>query len=399
MTSPHKQRRKLKNPIVKRGNKRSLSIPALRAAFQENSPLRQPVVRDSPARLGLLSLYSKIAATECVRGCYQERKNQDSLVALLKEIPRLIEASASKSETKPRAASKPIRLAWGKALARATAIGIHVRLHQAFHRGLRQSPVRPTDTLAKQITMEERTYRSFLARTRLAARRSDITGAMKLLTSVVDQAHLFADLCSRAARASRSRKGALLGLSVSSLARQYAMLAAGLVLVIERLQDPRSSKATATVARTRKRLSRSVVRLPTARRSLTGTRVGAKAAIVGRIESLAWQDRTRKPFSVARLADKRGALLVPYKSMRQQGVSAGANVWAQGKVKRNSKGSRYLEVEFEGVGKHQQRYWEDWLAQLARPAYDLYPGTLLMEWEFPRLGRRSAASDMYSRIT
>ena len=398
MSSPHKQRSRLRNPITKRGNKRSFSMPAIRAAFHANSPLRQPVAHYSPARLALVSVYSRIAATECVRGCYQDRKNQDSLVALLKEIPRLLEAGTSKGETKRHAAYKPTRFAWGKTLARATAIGIHVRLHQAFHRGLRQSPVRPTEGLARQITMEERAYRSFLARTRLAARRSDIPVAMKLLTSVVDQAHLFADLCGRAARASQSRKGALLGLKVSSLARQYAMLAAGLVLVIERLQDSRSSKATASVARTRKRLSRSVVRLPIARRSLAGARVGAKAAVVGRIESVAWQDRTRKPFSVARLADKRGALLVPYKSMRQQGVSVGANVWAQGKVKRNSKGGRYVEVEFEGVGKHQQRYWEDWLAQLARPAYDLYPGTLLMEWEFPRLGRRSAASDMYSRI-
>ena len=56
-----------------------------------------------------------------------------------------------------------------------------------------------------------------------------------------------------------------------------------------------------------------------------------------------------------------------------------------------------LEAEFEGPDQHRTAVWEDWLATLARPAYDLYPGSLAVEWELPAITATSGAFDLLSR--
>lgn len=138
--------------------------------------------------------------------------------------------------------------------------------------------------------------------------------------------------------------------------------------------------------------------LGTARSALTARDVGARRSLLGPVSRVKWIERPRKPYSFAVLEDSGAVVFVPHKSLRSHGVGAGRQLWAKGTVKRGKLGP-YLEIEFEGPGTNRNEFWEDWLAVLARPAYDLHPATLLADWELSRLDRPSGRLELLARIT
>jgi hypothetical protein len=54
---------------------------------------------------------------------------------------------------------------------------------------------------------------------------------------------------------------------------------------------------------------------------------------------------------------------------------------------------------FEGPGTHQKAIWEDWLAVLTRPAYDLYPETLDADWSLTTADGRIPPGDLMARLS
>jgi hypothetical protein len=121
-------------------------------------------------------------------------------------------------------------------------------------------------------------------------------------------------------------------------------------------------------------------------------------AYVGRATRVEWVERPTKPYSFVELAGSDARLLVAHRSVVRRGLAAGSNVYALGNVKAGDEGV-VLEAEFEGPDRHRTSVWEDWLATLARPAYDLYPGSLAIEWELPAITARSGAPDLLSRLS
>jgi hypothetical protein len=71
-------------------------------------------------------------------------------------------------------------------------------------------------------------------------------------------------------------------------------------------------------------------------------------------------------------------------------------IWAAGRVEVAPRGQPFLKVDREGPGQHAARVWEDWLAELAAPVYDLYPGEVCALWEVPQT-RREALLDILTR--
>jgi hypothetical protein len=175
------------------------------------------------------------------------------------------------------------------------------------------------------------------------------------------------------------------------------MLAAASVLLGWRLRQPRLRRPTATAAGRARQLERLTLRVFGARRGITAMDVGARLTLIGRATRVEWVERPRDPYSFAELEGTEGRLVVAHRSVLRRGLAAGCHLYALGKVKAVDDGI-VLEAEFEGPDRHRTAVWEDWLATLARPAYDLYPGSLAVEWELPAIAGRSGSPDLLSRL-
>jgi hypothetical protein len=355
-------------------------------------------------RLRGLSLELASAATRAVGVFYHRRAGDlDALLDVLDDGPKALRRMLPDSWASGGGPKLPYSEVRAESIARSIAVGVHLRLHRSFDRGLGSESGRgPTRSLTERITEEERRYRAFLRRSRQEAAGSEPGGLLDMLGELTDRAQgLLGFLAERAAMASAAedREGGKLGLRVSALGRRYAMLAAALVMLDWRYRNPRTAWSTARIALSRERLARPAVVFPLTAHTLAGREPGTQRAVFARIANVDWIDRPRKPYSSADMKGVTGSLVVPYKSLRHQGATDGVYVWAKGKIKQPDKDAPpLLEVEFEGSGNHARHVWEDWLAVLARDAYELHPGSLYMEWEYPRLGLVGSSSDLHARI-
>lgn len=386
--------------FLERGGERTIAIESLAEPFRPASQFRTTRGMEA-ARIRRLEVHASTAATEVVRGVYEGHSTDvRTLSSILRQVPEVL-ADVLSTEGIPDTrfeTAYPREVAM--AVARAVATGVHVRTHEAYDSGLDGPAIPSTSVLAARVDDEERRYDEYLGRSRLAARQGDVAEMLELLAAVVERAHVSLPVvCSRTARASiaADHRGTELGVRVSVLCRRYAMLAAALVVLDWRLRRPRTHRTTGDIAASRTRRARRYLRLTVARRALVGTPSGTRMDLLGRVTDVRWIDRPEKPYSAATLVGTPGELRVPYKSIGRVGVVDGAGVWARGKVERDGDVA-YLKVEFEGPGTHQRTYWEDWLANEVRASYDLYPGTVFMEWELPRIGTNGSGSDLYARI-
>jgi hypothetical protein len=201
----------------------------------------------------------------------------------------------------------------------------------------------------------------------------------------------------RAAQGDR-RTAADVGLRASVLARRHALLAAGCVLVDARVRTPRGAAAVRRAAEGARRASRTAMRVPAARRRVSGLDDGTRIAFTGRVARVIWFDRPRKPYTRITLGGVAAPLLVSHKNMTRRGLAPGCHVWAIGNVKEVQPEGLAVECEFEGPDRHRDTYFEDWLATVVRPVYDLYPGSVAMEWELPPVDRRRGGWDLFSRL-
>jgi hypothetical protein len=351
-------------------------------------------------QLGFEAMEAAIRAAEAL---YKRESGEDTIkdVSLLSRVGQTLVEILAEVDDVPRFADNnyPQHLAYR--LGQAVAVGIHIRCHYAFATGANKR--RPTVSAMLQTLQEqERWYESALAASRSAAIEGDLTNMSRLLCSVIDQAHTrtarAVDLAARMA-GSRNRIVADAGLRASWVARRMAMLAAALVVVEWRQRRSRTLATTREIAQSRSLLYRSFMRSRVTRRSLRGFHPGSPASLIGRIEQIGFVQRPTEPFSRAILADTGEVLVVPHRSITRQGVGVGTFVWATGTVRHDASIGNHLKVGFNGPGTHRMTHWEDWLADLVRPAYNLYPGTMALEWEFPPLFNEGRRTDLYIRIT
>lgn len=282
-------------------------------------------------------------------------------------------------------------------LARNLAGAAHMHANIAFDRGL-AAPRAASAKLTARLAREERALVEALGRVRRAAIAGTTSEVRDVLLGRAQAAFgELAAICFEAARASRHAATASeLGVRASVLARRNAMLLAASLLLEESLRDAKRATRIQKDAKARTSLSRLAVPAFLGRPTLQTARPGKRMRVLARVRDVEWQEGLAKPRSVARLVRDDEAIVVPHKSMGHQGVTSGAVVWGEGTIKRETDELR-LEIAFLPLTTHARRVWEDWLAVFARPAYDLYPGSLRLEWELPELGMGEASADFYAR--
>jgi hypothetical protein len=381
----------MKPPIT--ASKLRVAVNATRRSGRLRNPDPIPIVQ--------LALVADVAASNAIgdlivgRGRRTDQRVTD-LVAGLKGVPGAIAAALSNARA----------LAWSfyepeiaLRLARASAMGIHLRCQRAFLDGRSMRPQPPRKSLMDGLARLDRTYVSNLRALRRTTMAGRFDAPLALAAKVTDGAYSeIADLCKLAGRAADSDDpdAPIVALRASDLARRNAALVAGSILIDKRLRDRRRAKSTADAARRATRLRRTPLNPSGARKTLRSSDKGKNLAVVTRLGRVNYVERPRKPYSGAAIQGG-GELRVPHKNMRRVGVVGGSWVVAAGKVKATG-GDRVLEVEFEGPGQHKREYFEDFLFDLARPAYDLYPSVLRMTWEFPDPHVRGGGADLMSRI-
>lgn len=278
--------------------------------------------------------------------------------------------------------------------ARCLAKALHCRFHTAFSStGLSQ-----TDDIEEELGALEARYDSWLQRSHLASLAGDHWAIGKLLFDVAaDGADAIDDLCTGVAGLLESERGrALVGLRVSVLARRATMLTAALVMLFWRTLIGSQRAGLVRVAEGRSRLRRYEPALAGSRATLEDVEDLTRLTFSALVTDTGWIERPRVPYSFA--TTKAGVeIRVHRRDLQGIGVAPGRWVWVRGKAESEA-GKRLVVAEFEGPGQHARTYWEDWLADEVRPAYDLYPKVIDMAWEYPQLGGRSDIADLVSRV-
>jgi hypothetical protein len=358
--------------------------------------LRNP----DPAPIVLLALAAEGAATAATRDAIRGRgtradQRAGELARTLAGVPPAIAAALSN----PRALAwsfyeSPIALN----LARASATGIHLRCQRAFQEGREMRPQPPRRPLLNGLAKLERRQVPHLRALRQATIARKFDTPLELAAAVTADVQELAALCKLAGRAAGSdhERAAEVALQASDLARRHAALVAGAILIDKRLRDRRRAKPAADAARRATKIRRTPLNPGSARKTVRTSDRNKRLTVVAQLGKVGYVERPRKPYSGAEI-DGDTELRVPYKNMRRVGVVQGSWVVAAGKVKVAGQ-DRALEVEFEGPGQHRGEYFEDWVFDLARPAYDLYPGVLRMTWDFPDPKVKGGGADLLSRI-
>jgi len=176
------------------------------------------------------------------------------------------------------------------------------------------------------------------------------------------------------------------------------MLSAAVVLLVQRTTEPRAASGLAQAAKRRSALTRGVWTFESASRVVIA---GRDAGVIGTITTLAYDDMAVAPMPGEAAPRERAhailasglRLVVPFKHLASQGATEGAAIWVRGKPTSDA-----FEVAQEGLGEAARTVWEDYLAVLARPAFDLAPGTIFAEWELPARSAKRRVTDLLARI-
>jgi len=389
----------MKSLFVKRRGKTSLSAFKLRERLGKSGGLRSGSPRTSGVRLAQLALAARAASKDAMHifpaATQVGRDRLNLLLEILGDVPTYVEEVNISKDSAKLYYSEMV----AAQLARAVAVGIHLRLHLAFANRVEAGVNRSRGTVRRRLHTREQRLRAQLASLRRAALVTDANAVLSTLKTITKDAHhILPQLVEEAAEVSlrEGRRNLGLGLEASILARRHAMAAAGCVMLHRRLLLDRLARGTKLAVERIPALRREVVRPELARTDLSGLDVGRRFSLLGRTSEVEWIGRPQKPFTRVAFVGATVGLRVPRRSLGRRGVTPGTVVWAMGTVKQGQ--PPFLESEFEGPGQHRRRYFEDYLATITRSAYDLYPGTMLVEWEFPRIEAARAANDLISRV-
>ncbi|MCT0248122.1 hypothetical protein [Synechococcus sp. CS-205] len=280
----------------------------------------------------------------------------------------------------------------------ASALGrsAHARLHDAVMRP-GATPVNP-GRLLMLLGTAEASYDARLHDLRETARAGDLPAATAIFLELVHDVEKLDPVLEGAGLLPvADRRMGNLGLRCSDLARRHAMLLAGTVLVMRRLSTGPGEAGMRRIAGNRTTLRRYDTAQWQGGLPLSALPEGEDQVVVGEIAEMGWVDRPLIPYSFLRLTDG-SELRIHRRDIKQSGTVPGALVWIRGKVELDDNGEKVLVAHFEGPGSHADTVWEDWLADEARHAYDLYPRVIDGNWEFPSIGVQYSAGDLISRL-
>lgn len=174
--------------------------------------------------------------------------------------------------------------------------------------------------------------------------------------------------------------------------RRRAMVVGASLVLAARLRDRRDVAELQRAAKRRALMARDVWSFERATRRADR---GLEHGLVGTVAELVLdgaEGGAARRRAHARLANGQ-RVEVPYKHLATQGVTVGAAVWLRGKLSHD-----VFEVEQEGLTASARTVWEDYLAGLVRPAFDLAPGAIFGDWELPAPDAMRRVTDLVVRI-
>ncbi len=347
-----------------------------------------------------LGAFAKLASREAYKKIYDKSgRHADGYWDYLSCVPTLL----SRLLVHENAQSKYTR-DFVNALGKDLATGAHTKLHNAFTQGRVRSKVPDNKITENSLKKAERLYRSHLRTLRQLTIDTDANSILVLQSAL--SCYIYNDLSilvEGSASTSRfySSKSSVarvknVGLRASRLARRYCMLLAACQLLHWRLTNKRTINSSKKIASEREKILRQTRFDRSSRQSFSKSQLNKTIQLFGEFSEIKFIERPRKPYTLVTL-DNKQIIKVAYKSLQRQGAKQHCRFIVQGKVKKDSDGY-FLEAEFEGSGQHASEYWEDWLADAVRGVYELYPGTIHMDWEFPLYNKKSSRADLLSRI-
>ncbi len=282
---------------------------------------------------------------------------------------------------------------------RFLSCSLHIHLHKLYDNARHKTSKQGPQNLAGQMVRFESMYDDWLYASRNAARNDDHLALLDIYEDIQFTGFgEFAGLVSTVGSMDWEQRGyKSIGLRACQLSRKMAFLLASTIYLRARMVRSSSRSGLRKVSTSRKKLRRRTPNVQLSLKGLKGLEKYTRLPIAAYVNDITWLNRGNKPYSFATEVNGNFDIRLYYKNMLRSGMSADTWIWVKGK-KEGSNASPRVVAEFEGVGQHQGTYWEDYLVTELRDAYNLYPGSLHMEWEFPVLGKRGALNDIVSRI-
>lgn len=346
---------------------------------------------------GMVATLLELDADRCSTAVYAAPAPRviawEDLFKAFLDVPDLIDEAADE----PLPGYGPITDEHAQRVASALGRSVHARLHDACMRSTQNA--RDVGLLLVQLASGEAAYETRLAALRDAAAAGDASGAAAVYHALLaDVERLEPALEGLGLLPVEQRRIGSLGLRGADLARRVAMLLAASVMVLRRMSTGPGQAGMKRIATNRTSLRRYGTAHWLGQQPLRSLPDEAEQQVVaGEIAEIGWVERPDIPYSYVRLTD--GAeLRVHRRDIKLNGTVPGALIWIRGKVEVDGSGEKILVAHFEGPGSHAPVFWEDWLADEVRPAYDLYPRVIDANWELPPLGVQYCAGDLLSRL-
>ncbi len=320
----------------------------------------------------------------------------DGIFDVLAEAPDVIDETAAASDD---AYAQPLTDKQAKVYAGRIALLLSVLGQRYFRLERVPSATDMDDALFTELSIAEANYLTYLHELRDAARTSDQEAAANTFRTVLTWSQTtLMDLCERIGRLSDPLRGiGHLGLRVSEVTRNAAMLAAGSLEVFRRCTTGPAASGLRRLAKSRDTLRRSQPNFWLARTDLPANiEIGESVALVGLVDSTGWSERPIKPYSFARLANGL-EVRVHYKDLKQNGIAPRSYLWVNGKVEQFGDQTG-LVAHFEGPGTWASNVWEDWIADKIRVGFDRWPRVIEATAEFAHPLDQYGAHDGLSRI-
>ncbi|MEM1190155.1 MAG: hypothetical protein AAGI72_16615 [Pseudomonadota bacterium] len=284
-------------------------------------------------------------------------------------------------------------------LSALAAVSAHALAAIAYEQG-RQTPVEESPTLIMlALRRVERRYRDLLMDSRVAAETGDGSIVREVFTACVESLRGDVGYLARslAGQDDAVKADALAAIRLSAVSRRLCMLACACPHLLFRLTNSRKAAGVKQVAERRTRLMQADREMLAALRRVEDVSEGDVLRISARCQSVQFVEEDDGYTAITVDAGQLKELRLDRRNAQRVGVTEEAWLYLKGEVRSDGE-SQFLSVNPRPVSEEAGEVWEDYLITQVRDAYDLVPGSIDMQWEFPPMQNFGARNDLYGRL-
>ena len=279
------------------------------------------------------------------------------------------------------------------------AVSAHALTAVAYEQGRHTPGDEPPTLTLRALRRVERRYRDLLLDTRVAAETGDASVLCEAFTAAIDSIGSEVGYLARALAGQDDAVKAeeLAAIRVSALSRRLAMLVGACPHLLFRLTNARKASGLKQVAERRTRLMQPGREMLAALRSVQNASEGDVVRLAARCEGVEFVEEGNGYTALAVDAGQLTQLRLERRNAQRVGVAEGAWLYLKGEM-RTDGDQDFLAVDLRGVTEAASEVWEDYLVTQLRDVYDLVPGSIDMQWEFPAMQSLGARNDLFGRL-